>query len=153
MKHFIGGFPRCQHCRGPEPSAGLSEELRDMDDREAFKAYCDGNRAPWVEGRLAAVAYRLLLSSKPDPEREAMVEAVAEECHKQWAGWTGHLLSKCLPLPSGNLILGLEWKDRWMRQVNTIYADLSEPEKESDRREARKILSALNRVRDGERGK
>lgn len=71
------------------------------------------------------------------------VEIVAAECHKQWSGWTEHLLSKHNELPSGNLVLGAEWKHRWMKQVNTPYAELSGDEKDSDRREARKILAAL----------
>ena len=53
-----------------EPEAGL----KDMAEREAFKSYCDGNRAPWVESRLAAVAYRMLMDQptcrKPDAGRE-----------------------------------------------------------------------------------
>ncbi len=39
--------------------------LSDMKKREAFKHYCDGNRAPWVERILAAVAYRMLMASAP----------------------------------------------------------------------------------------
>ena len=103
--------------------------------------------------KLAVAFHSHLVKCAEEARREAffdasgaMLEVVAEECHKQWAGWTEYLLSKCLPIPSGNLVLGLEWKDRWMRQVNTSYAELSEPEKDSDRREARKILASLARA-------
>ena len=68
--------PHCQPCPTGRcsPSAPCVCEpdpvemtLIDMDEREAFKSYCDGNRAPWVESRLAKAAYRLLLASAPAP--------------------------------------------------------------------------------------
>lgn len=35
--------------------------------------------------------------------------------------------------------------ERWNRQANTAYGELSEAEKESDRREARKTLDAIEK--------
>lgn len=35
--------------------------------------------------------------------------------------------------------------DRWERQLNTLYKDLSEKEKESDRKESDKIIEILGR--------
>lgn len=110
-----------------------------------------------LRAQLAAKSAECERSSKPDPEREVMVEAVAEECHNQWAGWTQYLLSKCVEIeyaPGVMRKLVPGWaEERWTRQIKTAYADLPEDEKESDRVEARKILSALDRVRDRERGK
>jgi len=79
---------------------------------------------------------------KLDPK---VVEVVAEQCHQQWARWTEHLLSKTGPSLNTETrwTINAEWIERWRRQINTSYADLSEDEKESDRREARKILRAL----------
>lgn len=77
------------------------------------------------------------------------LEAVAAECHKQWSGWTEYLLGKMKPSSfddEAGLFLDDIWRERWMRQVHTEYKDLTEEEKESDRREARKILEALRRV-------
>ena len=67
--------PKC-----PEPCG-----LVDMDDREAFKSYCDGNRAPWVEARLAAVAHRMLLSSTPpDPSSAKKYTPPDDESSDWW---------------------------------------------------------------------
>ncbi len=80
-----------------------------------------------------------------------LVEVIAEECHRQWAGWTEHLLSKTTKRlgehPSDDIhVLDIAWVERWREQIDTPYADLSEEEKESDRREARKILLKLQNV-------
>lgn len=77
---------------------------------------------------------------------ETEVEVVAAECHRQWSNWTTHLLSKLVDTGSTlTLRMPLDWVVRWRRQINAQYESLSEAEKESDRVEARKILSALGR--------
>lgn len=85
-----------------------------------------------------------------EESKNKRLEAVAAECHKQWSGWTTHLLGKMSPIFSANdskiLTLDIFWYERWMRQVHTEYKDLIEEEKEADRREARKILEALRRA-------
>ena len=53
--------------------------LIDMDEREAFKSYCDGSRAPWVERRLAAVAYRMLMAQPSAGAVESWPEQTPEE--------------------------------------------------------------------------
>ena len=73
-------------------------------------------------------------------------EILAEFCHSQWSNWMSYLFSKCYPEKSqfdrdnDNLVIPGVFVDRWMRQMNTDYEDLSEPEKESDRREADKLI-------------
>lgn len=88
--------------------------------------------------------------SPPRRRRRTMddreLEAVAAECHKQWAGWAEYMLGKTERLDDDFLTLEDVWAVRWYKQINTPYADLSESEKESDRREARKILAALKAV-------
>ena len=74
--HPVGKIPNPVFA-APSPKVDMGPcGLSDMDDREAFKSYCDGNRAPWVESRLAAVAYRMLLSSTPPDPSSATREAV-----------------------------------------------------------------------------
>lgn len=55
--------------------------------------------------------------------------------HEIWAGWARYMIdTHCL------------WqRQKWERQIATPYADLSEKEKESDRIEAHKILSFLEK--------
>ncbi len=73
-----------------------------------------------------------------------MVENLAEYAHGSWSGWMEYLFSKCEPSFDSNgydaLIIPNEFLERWARQMNTPYGNLPENEKESDRKEARKIL-------------
>jgi hypothetical protein len=77
-------------------------------------------------------------------------EKIAELCHEQWSGWMEYLFSKCRPdtgqfdRENGCLIIPKSYVDRWKRQMITKYHDLTEAEKESDRKEADKFLYYLN---------
>jgi hypothetical protein len=62
--------------------------------------------------------------------REDILECLARLEHEQWAAWTNHFLSQQTP---ANI-------ERWRRQAQTSYDDLSEQEKEADRVWARKVL-------------
>jgi len=64
------------------------------------------------------------------------IEEVREKCaaieHERWSGWMKHLFSKCDSV-SGQIP---QWAvERWKRQMNTPYAELSQSEKDSDLRE------------------
>lgn len=69
----------------------------------------------------------------PDETVEQQIEALAEYAHWAWSGWMRHLFA--------------HWDDthiaHWKRQMETSYAELSDLEKESDRREAREMLRVL----------
>lgn len=83
-------------------------------------------------------------------------EALAALEHEQWAHWTGYMLEVLEPLlaygrgvmreASGHgfgdakAIKSLEALQRWFRQIQTPYADLTESEKDSDREWADKVL-------------
>lgn len=76
---------------------------------------------------------------------EGSVEAVEELAaleHERWSGWMIYLASKCEPGANGTLVIPKWAVDRWSRQAGTTYAELSEEEKESDRKEARKTLAS-----------
>ncbi len=70
-------------------------------------------------------------------------ETLAAYAHDAWARWMEHLFTKGAYIGYGFII-----RDgsaiRWKRQMRTLYADLPEDEKESDRREADKIIALLN---------
>ena len=70
------------------------------------------------------------------------LERVAEAAHVAWSGWISYMFSKCLVNPDGSLNIPAELVERWTRQMNTPYAELSESEKDSDRREADRYLIA-----------
>lgn len=85
---------------------------------------------------------------------ERMVEKGADLEHDRWARWQKYFFSKCkiksLHEVGGNddryvyFALPKDLYERWTRQIETPYADLSEEEKESDRKEARTYLPLLN---------
>lgn len=78
------------------------------------------------------------------PSRDALREQLAALAHEQWSGWMRYLFGKCTyPGPSG-VRMPSEWAERWMRQMNTPYAELSEAEKESDRLEADRVLDLVS---------
>lgn|GEM_PF-6872315 len=76
--------------------------------------------------------------------RDHLVEALAAAEHASWAHWQAYLFSCCERLPDGSLVIPAEKADRWQRQIETPYADLSEREKQSDRDEVAKILPLID---------
>lgn len=60
-------------------------------------------------------------------------ETLADLEHQQWAHWTSYMLNNLTP----------ENIERWRRQVETPYTQLSEKEKESDRIWADKVLALI----------
>lgn len=80
-------------------------------------------------------------------------EALAAYAHEAWSGWMKYMFEKGIalnekwvtPAPGEpTKILLPEWAvERWTRQMNTSYADLSESEKESDRAEADRMLAIM----------
>lgn len=77
-------------------------------------------------------------------------EALAALEHEQWAHWTRYMLKTLEPLLSPNVGMPAQVRgnaeaalERWLRQINTPYADLSEKEKDSDREWADKVLEVV----------
>ncbi len=73
-----------------------------------------------------------------------MRERIADLCHSQWAGWMSYLFSKGTFNSDGSWTMPPEFVQRWKRQLKTPYENLSQPEKDSDRKEADKFLKILN---------
>lgn len=72
-------------------------------------------------------------------------EKLAALCHDQWSGWMKYLFSRCQAEykgdnPTGNFIMPQWSVERWQRQMNTPYDELTEVEKENDRKEADRFL-------------
>jgi hypothetical protein len=64
-----------------------------------------------------------------------LIEKLAALEHEQWAHWTRYMLDNLTP----------ENIQRWRRQIETPYEDLSEKEKESDRVWARKVMELMGK--------
>lgn len=69
---------------------------------------------------------------------------LADLCHKQWSGWMGYLFTKGHVESHIGFVLNADSVERWRRQMVTPFKDLSEPEKESDRKEADKFITLLS---------
>lgn len=63
-------------------------------------------------------------------------EKLAELEHEQWVHWTKYFIE--------NIHLG-ECVERWKNQIKTPYKDLSEKEKDSDRKWADKIFAIITK--------
>lgn len=64
---------------------------------------------------------------------EEIIEQLADLEHKQWAHWTEYMLDN---LTTENIA-------RWRQQIETPYDELSEKEKDSDRKWAKKVYDVF----------
>jgi len=76
-------------------------------------------------------------------KKKSLRDNLAALAHAQWSGWMEYLFTKGETQPDGTFAIGKESVERWKRQMETPYADLSEREKDSDRKEADKMLDAF----------
>ena len=80
---------------------------------------------------------------------EEFVEKGADLEHDRWARWQEYMFSKMseqfiTSWGKNGFVLPQEFVDRWFRQIDTPYSELSEEEKESDRKETRNYLPLIN---------
>lgn len=74
-----------------------------------------------------------------------MREILAAWCHEQWSNWMFYLFSKGTLNDDGTWTMPAWAAQRWYRQMNVLYVDLSEDEKDSDRNEADKLAEVLDK--------
>lgn len=68
-------------------------------------------------------------------------ESLSEYAHDAWSGWMKYMFSK-MTINRDETATMPEWAvERWTRQMNLSYTELSEEEKDSDRDEAERMLS------------
>ena len=72
-----------------------------------------------------------------------MKEKLANLCHEQWSGWLKYMFSKGVFNEDGSWTMPTEFVQRWTRQADTPYGELSESEQDSDRTEADKFYEIL----------
>lgn len=77
------------------------------------------------------------MASETNRFRAAAREKLAELAHVQWSGWMRWMLPK---ITHGERNA---WVERWTRQMSTDYVKLSEAERDSDRREADRVLDLI----------
>ncbi|NOY58937.1 MAG: hypothetical protein GXO75_08395 [Calditrichaeota bacterium] len=72
-----------------------------------------------------------------------LVETLADYAHRAWSGWMKYLFSKSKKNSDGTVTIPKWAVKRWERQMNTLYSDLTEKEKDSDRAEANEIIGII----------
>ena len=75
-------------------------------------------------------------------------ENLADWQHRIWSHWMKYMFTQCAieKDASGNVVscfIPADKVERWMRQANTDYNDLSEAEKDSDREQVDKFFHLL----------
>lgn len=70
-------------------------------------------------------------------------EQVAAAQHEIWAHWMRYLFDVSVSNADGSVTIPAAKVERWMRQINTPYTDLTEIEKDADREQADKVLETL----------
>lgn len=73
-----------------------------------------------------------------------LLNSLAAIEHQRWAHWQAYLHDECEVLEDGSLKIPAELVQRWTRQIQTPYSELSEPEKESDREQVLKYLPTIS---------
>jgi hypothetical protein len=84
---------------------------------------------------------------------QELIELLADKHHDSWARWMHFLFSKCDVYSDGDgyeggdkqkhYVIPHELAERWQRQIDTPYSELTEQEKESDRAEVAHILPII----------
>lgn len=95
---------------------------------------------PGLNSIKARITARKLRSIVMGDQVTGLEELAALE-HRQWAEWVRFMFCHVTNNGDGSVTLPPELVGRWKRLMRTSYKDLEEDEKESDRAQARKVLS------------
>lgn len=103
------------------------------------------NKPHWVIAiRILCFMFQFGYVDKGEAEPSAR-EKLANYAHAAWAGWMKYMFQKSVHnLPDNTVTIPASLAERWMRQMNTPYAELPENEKESDRLEADRMLEIID---------
>lgn len=74
---------------------------------------------------------------------ETILERLAAVEHARWADWQRYMHSVATRQADGSLVLPAGRVRSWERQIAMPYSELSERERESDRREVRRYLPII----------
>ena len=122
---------------GPEAKA-LDDRLWGEDSGLERERFCrETIRRAEAHGRAEAIA-----------EMGGLRERLAALAHEQWSGWMRHMFAPetdaIRRVHSSGARFMRDWAvKRWHRQMTTPYTELPDGEKESDRKEADRVLALL----------
>ena len=72
-----------------------------------------------------------------------MLEGIADVQHAIWAHWMAYMFTQGTYNADGSWTMPAAKVERWTRQMNTPYSELTEKEKESDRNQAMKAITRI----------
>jgi len=78
-----------------------------------------------------------------------LIEILADIEHIRWSGWQNYLHGKCIKNDDGSLTIPTGYVTHLERLINTSYSKLTEIEKESDRKEAKKAIDSCIKAISG----
>jgi len=81
------------------------------------------------------------------PERDDLREQLADVQHNIWSHWMRWMFTVGVFNEDGTWTMPAVKVERWQRQMDTPYNELTEREKDSDREQADKVLAILTAVR------
>lgn len=76
---------------------------------------------------------------------EGMKDTLATLEHERWSHWQQYMHSKASKQPDGSMIVPAELVERWERQMSTDFDELSESEKDSDRKQVDRYIPVIAR--------
>jgi hypothetical protein len=72
-----------------------------------------------------------------------MREKLADVMHAIWAHWMRYMFSCGTFNNDGSWTMPADKVERWKRQMETDYTDLTDKERESDRHQADKVIAVI----------
>lgn len=75
-------------------------------------------------------------------------EALAAYAHDAWSGWMRYMFEKSTLNEDGTATIPAWAVERWTRQMDTVYTELPEGEKNSDRSEADRMMQIMRGEND-----
>lgn len=73
-----------------------------------------------------------------------MLEKIASVQHDIWSHWMTYLFEVSTLNKDGSVTIPADKVERWKRQMNTNYSELSNDEKKSDLEQAKKIITIID---------
>ena len=73
-----------------------------------------------------------------------LIEKLSDYEHDRWSRWQMHVFNVSSKNADGSVTIPKYYVDRWQKQINTLCKDLTESEKDSDRKEAIRIMDIIN---------
>jgi hypothetical protein len=71
-------------------------------------------------------------------------EQLAALQHQIWSDWVKHLFEVSIANPDGTMTIPRQYVQQWQREINTSYDNLSEEEKDGDRKQVDKMLPLIS---------